>query len=315
MTERSIPSKCFLFLIVTWTTVTLAFSQNSFAPAIINKGKIKVKTISLLPDTLRECSGIVATSSNRIWCINDSGNSPQLFCIDTTGKIISTKKISNAENIDWEDITSDGKNFYIGDFGNNMNNRKVFSIYKFPSPDSVSEAVIKAQKMDYTYEDLQIPLPSHKLKFDTEAFVALNDTLFIFTKNRTRPFNGMLYIYSLPIDSNAKIATKTDSLFLGKGRMIDFWISSAALSPDKNHLALISYNKIWLFDLSKNHKLSQSIIYSYDFDFSSQKESISFYDNDKIYFTDERGLLFSKGALYYLNLNSDLNGLIRQKND
>jgi hypothetical protein len=244
----------------------------------------------------------LATSANRIWCINDSGNPPHLFCIDTTGKIISRKIICNAENIDWEDITTDGKSFFIADFGNNMNSRTRFIIYKIPNPDSVAGTLINAEKIEYTYEDLEIPLPANKLKFDAEALISLDDTLFIFTKNRTRPFDGMLYIYSLPAHSNVKVAAKTDSVYLGRGRMIDYWITSAALSPDKKRLAIISYSKLWIINLKKGEKISRSAISGFDFDFSSQKESVSFFDNDKIYITDERGLVFSKGGLYYLKL-------------
>jgi hypothetical protein len=45
---------------------------------------------------------------------------------------LKTLKV-NAKNTDWEALTNDGNNFYIGDFGNNDGSRRDLTIYKVPS--------------------------------------------------------------------------------------------------------------------------------------------------------------------------------------
>jgi hypothetical protein len=61
----------------------------------------------------------------------------EIYEIDTLGNLIRTININSANNSDWEDITQDDlNNFYIGDFGNNNNDRTNLRIYKIPSPTS-----------------------------------------------------------------------------------------------------------------------------------------------------------------------------------
>src|SRR5690606_25734606 len=86
---------------------------------------LMLSTLSSLPASLTEASGIIAINEESFWVHNDSRNAPVLFNIDSKGKIIQIKRISNATNFDWEDLTYDKDgNFYIGDFGNNQNKRQ-----------------------------------------------------------------------------------------------------------------------------------------------------------------------------------------------
>ena len=84
------------------------------------------------PKKIKEVSGIKTTAnSNLIWAIQDSGNPNEIYGIDQNGSVSKTISVTNAGNIDWEDITSDKEgNLYIGDFGNNDNERKDLAIYK-----------------------------------------------------------------------------------------------------------------------------------------------------------------------------------------
>ena len=67
-----------------------------------------------------------------IWTLEDSGNANEIYGLNfENGAIEKTLTIENTENIDWEDITKDKEgNLYIGDFGNNDNERKDLCIYK-----------------------------------------------------------------------------------------------------------------------------------------------------------------------------------------
>ena len=105
--------------------------------------------ISELPSELREISGLTKAAS-KWWGNNDGGFNEEFFCIEPgTGDILQTIKLNNAHNRDWEEITSDSLNLYVGDFGNNANDRQNLGIYIVPLSeigDSNSETV---QEFEY----------------------------------------------------------------------------------------------------------------------------------------------------------------------
>ncbi|WP_243389575.1 hypothetical protein [Flavobacterium cyanobacteriorum] len=83
--------------------------------------------VAALP--LSEVSGIEYTG-NALWAIEDSGNKNILYRLSDAGEITAQIAIA-CKNKDWEDITSDTEgNLYIGDFGNNDNDRDDLAIYK-----------------------------------------------------------------------------------------------------------------------------------------------------------------------------------------
>ena len=73
---------------------------------------------------LREISGIEFDKFNRLWAINDSGDEPKLYRLNEDGSIAKEILVTNAKNIDWEDMTQNKfGHFFLGDFGNNKNDR------------------------------------------------------------------------------------------------------------------------------------------------------------------------------------------------
>lgn len=69
---------------------------------------ISLRKVTTLPSIVQETSGIETTNPVYIWTHNDSGGEPELYKIDTFGTLIKTIVIKNAQNTDWEDVTSDG---------------------------------------------------------------------------------------------------------------------------------------------------------------------------------------------------------------
>ena len=90
-----------------------------------------------LPANLSESSGAIFFN-NKLITHNDSRGENKLFELDTiTEQVTRTVAISNATNIDWEDITQDDTSIYIGDIGNNSGNRTDLKIYKISKTDFV----------------------------------------------------------------------------------------------------------------------------------------------------------------------------------
>ena len=91
----------------------------------------KLKVVMDLPIALNEVSGLETDINNDLfWMVNDSGNKPILYGLNTVGNIVKSIKIK-AKNRDWEDLTIDPDgNIYIGNFGNNDNDSNNLSILK-----------------------------------------------------------------------------------------------------------------------------------------------------------------------------------------
>jgi hypothetical protein len=149
--------------------------------------KIKKYRTAYLNNKIQESSGL-NLFKGKLYTFNDSGNSPELFEIDkTSGEILNIFKI-NAQNKDWEALTNDGENFYIGDFGNNTGTRKDLKIYKVPFKDEhINNDSVKTIPFYYPeqlYYPEQQDFTSKNLNndFDAEAMIYLNGKLHVFTK-------------------------------------------------------------------------------------------------------------------------------------
>ncbi|MEQ8243998.1 hypothetical protein [Fulvivirga sp.] len=261
-----------------------------------------LKIIAKLPSSLDENSGMTFDSNGNIWMINDSGNGPFIFKLDTIGNVIGFKKIIYATNFDWEDITiDDDDNLFIADIGNNENLRKKLMVYKINLNDTSSR--LAATTISFSYEDQTAFPPSpDKMNFDAESIIYLRDSLYIFSKNRSEPFDGTVNVYQIPAREGEYSAKLIDQLKLGSDSMLDNWITAAALSNDNKHLVLLSHSKFWLISCFKNNKFSSGEIQEVPLNTFSQKESVSFYNDDAIYLSDENYRKLTGGNLYKMLL-------------
>jgi len=158
--------------------------------------------LAALPNVLTESSGIEITEIGWFWSFNDGGGRPELYAFDRSGNLKSTLKISNATNVDWEDITQDSLgNLFIGDFGNNNNGRTDLKIYKIVAPVFGSPSLEQsAEIIQFNFEDQTgFPPPQIELQFDAEAMFANKSWLYILTKDRSKPFESITKLYRINI--------------------------------------------------------------------------------------------------------------------
>ena len=113
----------------------------------------KIKTIQKLPSYLNEISGLAFLNDTILVAHNDSGNEPILYFLNLQGDVIHQVEVTQAKNKDWEAIACDGKSIYIGDIGNNNNNRKDLVIYKVSTADILKCKSVKAEKIDISYQE------------------------------------------------------------------------------------------------------------------------------------------------------------------
>mgnify|MGYP000910981269 CR=1 FL=1 len=254
----------------------------------------------------KEVSGIeMLPKSDIIWAIEDSGNKSKIYGLDKQGKAKHTITLEGAKNNDWEDITSDKEgNLYIGDFGNNDNDRKNLAIYKIDK-DSLtnSKTQVSYQVSFYYLEQKDFPPKKSELLFDVEAFVEYNGNFYLFTKNRSAKFQGDFYVYKVPNKPGNHAAKKLATLNSCKVYS-KCAITAADISPDGKTIALLSADKIWLLTNFEGDNFKQENMMQYDLGHNSQKEGLCFQDANTLIIADEKDKK-SGGYLYEVKL-SDL---------
>ena len=249
-----------------------------------------LKTLYSLPKKLKEVSGITYfPDSKLIYTLEDSGNKNAIYAINPAGKLDKTITISNAKNVDWEDITKDRNgNIYIGDFGNNDNERKDLCIYKLNKNQLNKDQASAEYKVSFSYpEQTEFPPKKKEMFYDVEGFFEYQNNFYLFTKNRSKDFDGTAFIYKIPNKPGTQKATKIGE-FKTCSNYNHCVLTSATISPDGKKVALLSHDKIVLFKGFKGdlfHKGTQTEIKLNHF---SQKEAIVFKDNTTLLIADEK---------------------------
>ena len=256
--------------------------------------------ITDLPKDLKEVSGTeIVPKSDLIWMVNDGGNKPVLFGLNSNGKIIKEITI-RAKNNDWEDLTSDEKGtIYIGDFGNNSNKRKNLSII-IVEQNELDEKKAEVDEIEFEYPNqTAFPPKKKEMYFDTEAFFYFNNFLYILTKSRVKGNYGKTTLYKIPAKKGNYTAEIVDEF--KSCNDLECWITSADISPNGKKVALLSQKKVLIFSDFKDDKFLSGNVTSINLKYRSQKESITFKDNNTVFITDEKAH-DAGGNLYELKL-------------
>lgn len=212
---------------------------------------VDAQTTYRLSTELSEISGLEKLNDSTIIALNDGGNDPLLYLLNFQGEIIRRIKVLNAQNTDWEALAIDENYVYIADIGNNLNKRKDLCIYRINRNDLLTSSEIIAEKMSISYKEQTVFPPNEdKRYFDAEAMTFFEGQLWIFTKNNTKPFDGISYLYCFQFEPNAqKVLKKTTEIKLNKRSYWKDAITSASTLGNK--IILTTYNRMILLDFPK----------------------------------------------------------------
>lgn len=283
------------------TILLIVFALFSFS----QKKEIKVEKIANLDKQIFETSGLVYFNGS-LWTHNDSGNENAIYKLDTKGNILKKVLIANAVNADWEDITQDEENIFIGDFGNNGGNRKDLKILIVSKKDLESKESVQAQIINFNYTDQKyFSNKYYKHNFDCEAMVCIKDNLYLFTKNH---LDKKTKVYSLNKYSKDQTAELIDSF------NVKLLVTGASYNKQTGEIALIGYKykKISLRSyLIKINGYSDGKIFNGSVKkrklhlFDSQTEAITFVEDENYLYISREGIkknkmIISKPRLYKL---------------
>lgn len=247
MTQRYFPILLLLLLATVHVNAqsgcTDPMATNYDPTAVVNDGSCvyPVTSLSLSPVTdlttplLDENSGLLYLDG-QLWLHVDDLDT-NLYRIDTTNStVLESLPVRNAWNYDWEDISSDSQYVYVGDVGNNVGSRTNLSILRFDKAQLSSGAgYVQVDTIRFSYADQTDFTPAlDNTRFDCEAFVVVDDTLHLFSKDwvtkRTRR-------YKLPAQPGTYSIAPVDSL------EANGLITSAARSAD-GAIVLLGYDNV-----------------------------------------------------------------------
>lgn len=260
----------------------------------------QVTEVATLTSEIKETSGLIYLNQKLI-THNDSGGEAALYEIDSvTGNFTRKVVISNAENIDWEDICHDDTYIYIGDFGNNLGSRTDLKIYRILIADYLTSVndTVAAETISFNYDDqIDFTPMLFSTNFDAEALISYNDSLYVFTKNWS---NFQTNIYAIPKTIGVHQIVKIDNIN-SQGL-----VTGATYNSIANTIILTGYDFFSAFIVEihqiASNKFSDATIERYPIQLlgSFQIESIAPLNNQQYYFTSEESTSGSS-KLYRLN--------------
>lgn len=205
---------------------------------------------------LSESSALIASREQPgvLWTLNDSGNPPELFAIDTSGRNLGVFGVQGVENRDWEALGygSCGRHtcLYIGDTGDNQSRYPAARIYR------VLEPAVRSGEPGRDIRPtgiLTIVYPDGPQ--DIEAiFLAPTSDLYLISKGRSRG----VHLYRVPASSWATptastVAEKVEELPIPARRGSAYHVTDASIAEDGVNVAVRTYGFIYFFRLQGKH--------------------------------------------------------------
>lgn len=251
-----------------------------------------------LSEKLKEISGLELLNDSTLIAFNDGGNKSELYLLNLEGEIIKEVNVLDTKNRDWEDIAIDEAFVYIGDIGNNRNDRDNLSILKIKIEDILQNDEVPAQTIHFNYkEQTAFPPKATSLFYDAEGMAICNDSIWIFTKDRSSPFQGLSLVYKLPIEPGIYEVEASHQLIIGK----DGWWKDGITAADyfDGRFYLLTYNRYIVYEYENGgfNKTSEHI-----FEGITQRESIVVLHEDAIFVADEQNPIVGDVRLYKITL-------------
>ncbi|MDU0370414.1 hypothetical protein ACFPAF_08445 [Hymenobacter endophyticus] len=241
-------------------------------------GLSQVGTMSGVP----ESSGLALTGeAGSFYTHGDDGTQPILYKISTAGKTLAQIDVP-VKSHDWESVTRDQSgHVYIGDVGNNNNNRRDLVIYRLnPSnPQQVQEIHLK-------YPDqTEFPPAKDDRNFDCEATLWYGGKVYLFTKDRGQEQTSK--VYSVPDQPGTYTAQLVAKL------PIPGAVTDAALSPDGRRLVLLARQEMFVLEAGSLPEILKAAPRQISLKGAGQTEGAVFTENDTLYISNEQGALYT----------------------
>lgn len=171
--------------------------------------------VGTIADTgVNEASGVAASHQNPgiYWTHNDSGNSGDLIALAEDGSVVARFSVSNATNIDWEDIALGPcpeacACIFLADTGDNLHFRARKTLYRLPEP---VIGIDDGQTQDA--EPLEFTYPNDD-KWDAETLLVdpRSGDMYVVNKDYDSPV-AKVFLYPANAPSNPTVLVQVGEI-------------------------------------------------------------------------------------------------------
>ena len=239
-----------------------------------------------------------------LWSHNDSGDGPNLYAIDISGRLLAKVTVANAMARDWEDISAGpcphtdstaapaqpSACLYVADIGDNNQVRREVTIYIVVEPKvGGSDGLPTATARSINFRYAKGPTDAEAIAIHANGDITIVSKgrrgtidFFIITANAVRRAVATGETITARYNGNTGIAPENRT-----GRLA----TSAAISPDGKTLALRTYYEVYFYGLvtergeTRWRDLGRPCSLG---DAEPQGEAIAFLDENTLLLTSER---------------------------
>jgi hypothetical protein len=304
--EMRISCRKFLLFAIASASATVTEAQSKVPLVFEQTGVFESERLS-------ESSGIAVSRVHAgiLWTHNDSGDDPVVYAVDITGKDHGSFRVEGAGAVDWEDIAlagcpasvGSGDCLFIGDTGDNEEQRDSVAIYVVPEP---NPEVVPPGRTAVAGAAKVLWLRYREGPQDVEALaVAPDGTLLLITKVRNRPADIYWIQPSFSVGGRAKTVVVSDSLPIQQ--RLDRMVTAAAISRNGRLLVVRTYAELFAFEIGNDgdRKLSPLGPPCWLGMQQIQGESVDFLDEEWVVLTSE-AIFGRRGTLARAKCGTDV---------
>jgi hypothetical protein len=226
-------------------------------PWVVTSPKVEHSSAFRNP-ALTESSGVVVsrTQPGVLWSFNDSGNAPEIFATDMAGNDLGKFTVPYSWNKDWEAMATGPCGprscLYIGDIGDNKEDRESVTIYQLPEP-KVPRKLTSAPLVTERPAGIELRYPDGP--HDIEAMYFADSSLYLITKGRSK---GVL-LFRVPAipwrNGKAVMAEPLGSLPIVAKKHMGRLVTDAAIAPNGHTVVVRTYVDLYFFERKPNGRL------------------------------------------------------------
>ena len=249
-----------------------------------------LSTGSLSDTTLRESSGVARSRliPGVLYSINDSGRDAEIFALDSTGAVLGRWPLPALANRDWEAIAAGpcpaGRCLYIGDLGDNLEQRRHVTIYRLAEPKTLASIRNPAGSGATAVDSLRFRYPDGPR--DAEAlWLDASGVPHVVSKGRS----GKIILYRVPPRFGRKpiqTAERVEVLPITAQPALGQWVTDAALAPDGRRVAIRTYTMLYIFPVLPDGRLDAPARCGLA-GLEPQGEGVEWLDDQRLFLTSE----------------------------
>jgi hypothetical protein len=205
-------------------------------------------------DKLAEASGLASSSTlpGYYWTHNDSGNKPEVYLLNSEGKLVSTIRLKGMFNRDWEDIAEgvgpdlNKQYVYVGDIGNNLKLGVDIMVYRFEAPTKVP-----AEKSNVKPDFVYLRYPDGPRDAESLMVDPISRHLYVISKREKQ-----VGLYKVPhFDFKGGETAKMEKVLT----LPYTWITAGDISKDGHHIIIKNDTKIFYWHRKNNESVEEAM--------------------------------------------------------